>query len=225
MTTTYWGLLHGANEANTEVASLPATSAVPVLPATHTVPSGKRAKAPAAVPDVVAVGPGVVAPVLPGVRVVLPEVIEPLAGRHRAGVPLGQVNAGVLAEAPGQLHLLHLLHRRVRAGDDIVLRIVPLPDAVGEVVEDRVARPHQRLAQGHHAAVAEVVVEDPAADLHRRRAAVRAVQRVARRDRRGVGGRLPGGAWLLLALGVAVPHRVGGVGATQPLEPLVSQTA
>src|SRR5258708_3824705 len=52
MTTTYWGLLHGANEANTEVASLPATSAVPVLPATHTVPSGKRAKAPAAVPDV-----------------------------------------------------------------------------------------------------------------------------------------------------------------------------
>ena len=36
MTTTYWGLLHGANDANTEVATFPMTSAVPVLPATQT---------------------------------------------------------------------------------------------------------------------------------------------------------------------------------------------
>ena len=36
MTTTYWGWLHGANDANTEVATFPMTSAVPVLPATQT---------------------------------------------------------------------------------------------------------------------------------------------------------------------------------------------
>src|ERR1700761_8128741 len=48
--TTYCGLLHGANEANTEVAFLPNSWAVPVLPATHTLFSGKPPKAPAAVP-------------------------------------------------------------------------------------------------------------------------------------------------------------------------------
>ena len=52
MTTTYLGLLHGANEANTEVAFLPNTCAVPVLPATHTLFSGKPPNVPAAVPDV-----------------------------------------------------------------------------------------------------------------------------------------------------------------------------
>ena len=48
--TTYFGLLHGANEANTEVAFLPNSWAVPVLPATQTWLSGKPPKAPAAVP-------------------------------------------------------------------------------------------------------------------------------------------------------------------------------
>ena len=51
-TTTYFGLLHGAKEANTEVAFLPNACAVPVLPATHTLFSGKPPKAPAAVPCV-----------------------------------------------------------------------------------------------------------------------------------------------------------------------------
>ena len=51
-TTTYFGLLHGANEANTEVATAPMTCAVPVLPATQTLFSGKPEKAPAAVPCV-----------------------------------------------------------------------------------------------------------------------------------------------------------------------------
>ena len=50
MTITYWGWLHGANEANTEVATAPSTCAVPVLPATHTLFSGKPENAPAAVP-------------------------------------------------------------------------------------------------------------------------------------------------------------------------------
>ena len=49
-TTTYLGWLAGANEANTEVAWLPATSAVPVLAATHSLFSGNPANAPAAVP-------------------------------------------------------------------------------------------------------------------------------------------------------------------------------
>src|SRR5580693_10155632 len=48
--TTNWGLLQGANEAKTEVAFLPATEAVPVLPATQTWPSGNPPNAPAAVP-------------------------------------------------------------------------------------------------------------------------------------------------------------------------------
>ena len=49
-TTTYLGWLQGANEANTEVAFLPNSWAVPVLPATQTWLSGKPPKAPAAVP-------------------------------------------------------------------------------------------------------------------------------------------------------------------------------
>ena len=48
--TTYLGWSQGANEANTEVAFLPNSWAVPVLPATHTLSSGKPPKAPAAVP-------------------------------------------------------------------------------------------------------------------------------------------------------------------------------
>ena len=48
--TTYFGLLHGANEAKTEVAFLPKSWAVPVLPATQTLFSGKPLNAPAAVP-------------------------------------------------------------------------------------------------------------------------------------------------------------------------------
>src|SRR5258708_12589600 len=50
MTTTYLGCAHGAQEAKTEVASLPATWAVPVFPATHTLLMGKPLKAGAAVP-------------------------------------------------------------------------------------------------------------------------------------------------------------------------------
>src|SRR3984885_672458 len=52
ITTTYLGLLHGANDANTEVACLPYACAVPVLPATHTLFSGKPPNVAAAVPDV-----------------------------------------------------------------------------------------------------------------------------------------------------------------------------
>src|SRR5258707_11931673 len=48
--TTYLGWSQGANEANTEVAFLPNSWAVPVLPATQTLSSGKPPKAPAAVP-------------------------------------------------------------------------------------------------------------------------------------------------------------------------------
>ncbi len=50
MTTTYFGWFSGANEANTEVASLPWTWAVPVLPATLSLPNGNPANAGAAVP-------------------------------------------------------------------------------------------------------------------------------------------------------------------------------
>src|SRR2546430_15952884 len=50
ISTTYLGWSQGANEANTEVAFLPNSWAVPVLPATHTLSSGKPPKAPAAVP-------------------------------------------------------------------------------------------------------------------------------------------------------------------------------
>ena len=49
-TTTYFGSLHGANEANTEVTELLNTSAVPVLPATQTWDRGKPPNAEAAVP-------------------------------------------------------------------------------------------------------------------------------------------------------------------------------
>src|SRR5206468_9464446 len=48
--TTYLGWSQGANEANTEVAFLPNSWAVPVLPATQTLSRGKPPKAPAAVP-------------------------------------------------------------------------------------------------------------------------------------------------------------------------------
>src|SRR5216683_7978273 len=51
-TTTYLGSSHGAKEANTDVAWLPTTSAVPVLAATQTRLSGKPPKVPAAVPPV-----------------------------------------------------------------------------------------------------------------------------------------------------------------------------
>jgi hypothetical protein len=49
-TTTSFGLLQGANDANTEVATLPMICAVPVLPATQTWFSGNPPNAPAAVP-------------------------------------------------------------------------------------------------------------------------------------------------------------------------------
>jgi hypothetical protein len=52
-TTTYFGWSQGANEAKTEVAFLPKSWAVPVLPATQTVFSGKPLNAPAAVPWVI----------------------------------------------------------------------------------------------------------------------------------------------------------------------------
>ena len=42
--------MQGANEANTEVATLPMTCAVPVLPPTQTLFSGKPPNALAAVP-------------------------------------------------------------------------------------------------------------------------------------------------------------------------------
>src|SRR5712691_2066085 len=45
--------------------------------------------------NVVAVGPAVLAPVLPAVGVVLPEVVQPFAGRDAARVLLRQVDAGV----------------------------------------------------------------------------------------------------------------------------------
>src|SRR5919109_1326515 len=48
--TTYSGWSQGANEAKTEVAFLPNIWAVPVLPATQTLLSGKPPNAPAAVP-------------------------------------------------------------------------------------------------------------------------------------------------------------------------------
>src|ERR1700689_3041383 len=52
-TTTNWGFWQGAKEANTDVAFLPSISAVPVLPATQTLLSGKPPNAPAAVPCVI----------------------------------------------------------------------------------------------------------------------------------------------------------------------------
>src|ERR1700729_461204 len=53
ITTTYFGWSQGANDAKLEVEFLPNTCAVPVLPATHTLPSGKPPNVPAAVPDVI----------------------------------------------------------------------------------------------------------------------------------------------------------------------------
>ncbi len=50
--TTYFGSLQGAKEANTEVAFWPNSWAVPVLPPTQTLFSGKPLNAPAAVPCV-----------------------------------------------------------------------------------------------------------------------------------------------------------------------------
>ena len=51
-TTTSLGFLQGANDANTDVATLPMICAVPVLPATQTLLSGNPLNAPAAVPEV-----------------------------------------------------------------------------------------------------------------------------------------------------------------------------
>src|SRR5438034_537994 len=69
----------------------------------------------------------VLAPVLAGAGVVLPQVVQPLPGRDGAGGLLGQVDAGVLAEAPVELHLLHLLHRggrrRLVVGPRVVLEV------------------------------------------------------------------------------------------------------
>ena len=122
--------------------------------------------------DVGAVGVAVLAPVLPGVRVVLPEVVQPRPGRHGADALLRQVDAGVLAEPPAQFHLLHLLDRGVRAGHVVGRAVVPQPDVVGQLVEHRVAGLHERLVQAHQALVRVAVVGVRATvDRHRRRAA------------------------------------------------------
>ena len=145
--------------------------------------------------DVAAVLPAVLAPVLAGVGVVLPEVVQPLPGRDRAVALLRQVDAGVLAEAPAELHLLHLLDRRVRAGHVVGRAAVLDPGVVGKVVEHGVAGLHEGLVEAHRALVRVAVVgEGVAVDRHRGRAVVLAVQRVTGRDR-GRGRRhLPGRA-------------------------------
>ena len=66
--------------------------------------------------DVAAVLLAVLAPV---VLVLRPVVVEPLPGGHGARRLLRQVDPGVAAEPPGQLHLLHLLDRGLRVGPQV----------------------------------------------------------------------------------------------------------
>src|SRR6202012_4823172 len=160
-----------------------------------------------------AVGLAVLAPVLAGVGVVLPVVVQPLAGGHGTGGLLGQVNPGGLAEAPVQGHLLHLLHRGLGAGDHVGAGVVGLPHVVAEVVVHGVARLDQRLGVRHLALVGlAVVLVLVAADGDRRGAVVRLVQPGpvghAGRGR----GHLPGGTGSVLALGGVVDggRTVGG---------------
>ena len=145
--------------------------------------------------DVGAVGPAVLAPVLALIRVVFPVVVEPFPGRDGAGGLLGQVDTAGLAEAPVQRHLLHFLDRRLGAGDHVGAPVIVLPHLVAQVVVHGVAGLDQRLGERHLAVVRRTVVDViVAADVHRRRAVVLAVERVAVGDRRGGGGHLPGGA-------------------------------
>src|SRR6266702_3974644 len=218
MTTMYLGWLHGAYDAKTEVASLPTTWAVPVFPSTHTLPRGNPLNAGAPVPCVTTSASACLMyartdldtgrwPTTGGVifRTSLPSgliraspirglyKVPPRSGWHRASCLSRHVDSRRLAESPRQLHLLHLLHRRARAGDHIRLPVVPQPDVVAELVEDRVAGGDERRVQAHRAGINWIVViERPAADAHGARTAVRPSQAVACLHRGRGGGYLPG---------------------------------
>ena len=172
--------------------------------------------------DVRAAGLAVRAPV---VLVLLVEAVQPGPGGYRARALGGQVDAGLLAEAPAQLHLLHFLHRRPGAGHDVGLAVVVLPDVVGQLVEHRVAGHHQGLVETDVAGAGEVVVEHRAADGQRAGAAVQAVQRVAGRDRGRGRGHLPGRPGRVLALGDPVQDRLGVPGPEQRGELLLGDAA
>ena len=169
-----------------------------------------------------AVLPAVLAPVLALVRVVLPHPVEPLAGRDRAGGLFGQVDARVLAEAPVELHLLHLLRGRLGAEHVVRRPVVALVHLVAEVVVNGVAGLDQRLGERHVAqAWLAVVDERGPVDVHRRRAGVKPVQREAVGDRRGGRGDLERRARRVLALGRPVQRRLAGAGLAAEAEQVV----
>src|SRR5450759_3990796 len=111
----------------------------------------------------------VLAPVLASVGILLPEVVQPFAGRHAAVALLRQVDPRGLAEPPGQLHFLHFLDGGLRAGDDVVIRVVGQVYVVGELVEYRVAGDDEGLVQADRAeARLAVIGERPVSYTHLR---------------------------------------------------------
>ena len=121
----------------------------------------------------------------------------------------GRSIPGALPNPQPSFHFLHFLDRGLRAGDDVVLGVVVLVDAVGQLVEDRVAGDDQGLVQAHLAEVLLAVVEEGAtADVVGGRAVVGAVQAVPGLDRGRGGGHLERRAGRVLALGDPVQDRL-----------------
>ena len=144
----------------------------------------------------------------------LPEVLLPLPVGHPAGDLVGEVDAGLRAEA-------ELVGGLVEPVLGVLLRLEPavlLPLVVRELVEDGVAGDLERPAQADRAVALRLeVLEDLAADAVRGAAGVAAVEGVAGVD--GGGGRhhLEDRAGGGLRLDGPVQQRVVGTLAGEPL--------
>lgn len=157
--------------------------------------------------DLLDVGAVLLAGLAPGVLVGLPVVLLPLAVGDAAGDLVGEVDAGLGAEAELVGGLVEVV-----VGVLGVHPAVLLPLLVGQAVEDGVAGELQGAADGDHALVGRLeVLEDLAADVVGAGAVVVAVEVVAGLDRSGRGDDLEDGAGGRLALGGAVEQRVVGV--------------
>ena len=158
--------------------------------------------------DLLDVVPSFLPCLAPGVLVGLPVVLLPLAVGDPAGDLVGQVDAGLLAEAELVGGLVEPVLGVLLGLDAAVL----LPLLVREAVEDGVAGDLQRAAEADGAvALGLEVLEDLAADGVRAGAGVAAVEGVAGVDRGRGGDDLEDRAGGGLALDGPVQQRVVGL--------------
>src|SRR5262249_27249761 len=133
---------------------------------------------------------------------------------------------GAVAEPPGHLHLLHLLHRRMGVLDEVRVVAVVQVHLVGDLVEHRVAGHDQRLVQRHRPEVGRgPVVERVVGERDQSGAAVGSRGGVSVGEGGGRGGYLPGGPGAVLPLGGPVEYRLAVGGAEKVLELLVGDAA